>query len=279
VSNLPTVWSNVLVGVVLAGRPVAPFAIVALAAALSLFYIGGMFLNDAFDHAIDARERPERPIPAGIVSARDVFLTGSILMALGWIGVVWVASMQPLDDVVLCGASGIALAGTIVLYNAWHKGVALSPAIMGLCRVLVYVTAYLAISPFSGTVLAVASGVLFAYLIGLTYVAKQEKRASLAGAWPLAVLAVPVAYGVAVAFRRPIAAIFAVGFDAWLSYALSYLVVPKRFNGPRGVVALLAGISLLDALIVAAAGRPDLALFAVAAWAATRYLQRYVAGT
>ena len=37
--------------------------------AMSLFYVGGMYLNDYFDRAIDARERPERPIPAGDISA------------------------------------------------------------------------------------------------------------------------------------------------------------------------------------------------------------------
>ena len=35
-----------------------------------MFYIGGMYLNDAFDRDIDARERPERPIPSGHVGAR-----------------------------------------------------------------------------------------------------------------------------------------------------------------------------------------------------------------
>ncbi|MBD5656399.1 MAG: UbiA family prenyltransferase, partial [Candidatus Eremiobacteraeota bacterium] len=66
VSNLPTVWSNVLAGVVLAGRPASGAGIVALALGCALLYVGGMLLNDAFDHPLDARERPERPIPAGI---------------------------------------------------------------------------------------------------------------------------------------------------------------------------------------------------------------------
>src|SRR2546425_8066153 len=69
ISNLPTVWTNVAAGIVLAGGTPAAGMLVVLATALSLFYVGGMFLNDAFDRAVDARERPERPIPAGLGGA------------------------------------------------------------------------------------------------------------------------------------------------------------------------------------------------------------------
>ena len=66
VSNLPTVWTNTLAGIVLAGGRIerCPHRC-PLLVALSLFYIAGMYLNDAFDAGIDARERPERPIPVG----------------------------------------------------------------------------------------------------------------------------------------------------------------------------------------------------------------------
>ena len=58
VSNLPTVWTNVLAGVLLAGGALEPGSFIPLLLAFSLFYEGGMFLNDAFDRKIDARERP-----------------------------------------------------------------------------------------------------------------------------------------------------------------------------------------------------------------------------
>ena len=69
VSNLPTVWTNVVAGAVLSGAAPRAATLVALAAALSAFYVGGMYLNDGFDRDIDARERPERPIPSRLVSA------------------------------------------------------------------------------------------------------------------------------------------------------------------------------------------------------------------
>jgi hypothetical protein len=38
---------------------------------VSLIYVAGMYLNDAFDRDYDAAERPTRPIPSGEVSAGD----------------------------------------------------------------------------------------------------------------------------------------------------------------------------------------------------------------
>ena len=65
VSNLPTVWTNVLAGTVLAGGAPLSAATGIVVLAMSMFYIGGMFLNDYCDRTIDALERPRRPIPAG----------------------------------------------------------------------------------------------------------------------------------------------------------------------------------------------------------------------
>ena len=55
--------------------------------------------------------------------------------------------------------------------------------------------------------------------------------------------------------------------------------VRPRANIPRAVVPLIAGISLLDAKLVAQAGHPVLAVAAIAGFAATLAGQRYVRGT
>jgi len=49
----------------------------------SLLYIGGMFLNDAFDATFDRQYRTERPIPSGAVKERTVWLCGLACIALG----------------------------------------------------------------------------------------------------------------------------------------------------------------------------------------------------
>lgn len=63
VSNLPTVWTNVLAGACLAGLHTDLPQLLWVMLAITLFYTGGMYLNDAFDADIDARERPAVPFP------------------------------------------------------------------------------------------------------------------------------------------------------------------------------------------------------------------------
>ena len=84
ISNLPTVWTNALAGAVLAtgGLP-EPSAILIACLALTLFYEGGMWLNDAFDAEIDARERANRPIPNREIARSKVFLGGGLMLASG----------------------------------------------------------------------------------------------------------------------------------------------------------------------------------------------------
>ncbi len=90
ISNLPTVWTNTLAGVVLAGGAIGDARVPWLLLALSLCYVAGMFLNDAFDREFDARHRPERPIPSGEVSAITVFGAGFAMLAVGVALLAWI---------------------------------------------------------------------------------------------------------------------------------------------------------------------------------------------
>src|SRR5262245_2561264 len=83
VSNLPTVWTNVLAGAALAGAPLSLAPTLATLAACSLLYTAGMFLNDAFDHRYDAQHQPERPIAQGLIAAGEVYAVGFLLLAAG----------------------------------------------------------------------------------------------------------------------------------------------------------------------------------------------------
>ena len=68
-------------------------------------------------------------------------------------------------------------------------------------------------------------------------------------------------------------------FCAWVLVALWFLRRRRKGDIPRAVVSLIAGISLLDALLIAGAGFPGLALAALAGFGVTLFLQRYLAGT
>lgn len=273
VSNLPTVWTNVLAGVALSGARAATGVVMLLALALSLFYVGGMFLNDAFDRAVDRRERPERPIPSGAVSTAEVFAIGYGLIAVGVLLVSWHA---PHFGAV---ASALALAATIVVYDARHKGNPYGPVLMAACRFLVYTTAALAVADRLERPVVVGAACLFAYLVGLTYAAKQETLARLRSLWPLALLVVPLVHGLPAAAHGAVAAIVylalfaAVFFAVWLLRGAS----PGRF--PRAVAVLIAGISLVDALAIAGAGAPGVVAVAALGCPLTLALQRFVRGT
>ncbi len=279
VSNLPTVWSNVLTGIGLAGTATADLRLLLLVVSLSLFYTGGMFLNDAFDRGFDANARPERPIPSGQVSAAQVHLFGFGMMVVGLVLLAWVGyRYEPLTQWRPV-AAGLALAGAIVFYNWHHKNNPLSPLVMGVCRMLVYLTAALAVSAVVPAQVISAAVILLCYLIGLTYAAKNEHLGRLENIWPLAFLAVPLIYGIYLAMAQPMVVLPLVALAVWVLYALSLLRRRKPGDVPRAVVSLIAGISVLDAMLLTGAGAVMLAWFAIAAFGVTLALQRWVSGT
>lgn len=279
ISNLPTVWTNVLVGAVLAGGSLADARLPVLMLALSLFYVGGMFLNDAFDREFDAKHRPERPIPSGRVSARQVFVVGFGLLAFGMAGVVG-ASVGP-DGLPAWRAlaAGAALAAAIVFYNAHHKGNPLSPLVMGLCRVFVVVTAAFSLAVALPTAVVLAALALLCHLIGLTYIAKQEHLDRIGALWPLGFLAVPVVYGLALALSASVVWMPLLLYAAVLAFALHLLHRRAPGDVPRAVVTLIAGMSVLDGVVLAGGGQNLPAVLAIVAFGLTLALQRWVPGT
>jgi 4-hydroxybenzoate polyprenyltransferase len=269
VSNLPTVWSNGLAGWALSGAAVEAGALALLMVALSLFYVAGMYLNDAFDADIDARERANRPIPMGEVGRGTVFTLGFAMLALGALIAFALGAGA--------GLAGLALAGTVVLYDWLHKRTALSPLIMGACRMLTYVTAAFAAGGTTGALWVGAAG-LFCHVVGLTYAAKQEAYNRIGAAWPLAVMAIPVVIGAAMLEGMTTALLLA-AYAGWSVWALSLLFRRRPGDVPRAVVSLIAAVSLYDAVMIAGTGNIWLALLAVAAFGATLALQRVVPGT
>lgn len=280
VSNLPTVWSNVLAGAALAGVIPGPGRLALLGLAMTLFYVGGMFLNDAFDRAIDARERPERPIPAGLVSAREVFAIGFGLLGAG-LGLTAAHAAIAGTGAAPVGAAAL-LGGAIVLYDVWHKGNPWSPVLMGLCRVLVYVTAALSVSGRLGLGVVGGALALLFYLIGLTAIAKQESLRSARGLGALGFLAVPFIYALGGLAAGGVGALAYAALAGCVYHAVGLLRGEGLGRIPAAVVTLIAGISLLDAALIAGSGAASAegaAAAAIAAFPLTLGLQRYVRGT
>jgi 4-hydroxybenzoate polyprenyltransferase len=169
VSNVPTVFTNVAAGLALAGsHPLSPL-FVALSMAVALFYVGGMYLNDAFDARWDAAHRPERPIPAGQVKAATVYIAGFAMLAAGAALVALVVDTRaPLW-------AALVLASLIVLYDLSHKGNPLAPLVMAACRVAVYALAALSVAPWPpARPVFIGATALFLYLVFLSTLARKE---------------------------------------------------------------------------------------------------------
>ena len=145
ISNLPTVWSNVLAGGVIAnsalvggrslGFPAATMIVVLISG--SCLYLAGMVLNDVFDLKIDRQERPSRPIPSGRVSRRSAAMLGTILLVVG-ASLPWTISIET-------GITALVLAGLVVLYERSHATTPWSVLVMAACRAGLYVMAGFAV--------------------------------------------------------------------------------------------------------------------------------------
>lgn len=278
VSNLPTVITNVLAGCMLMSTDFSLPVFIGLCCAMTLAYVGGMYLNDAFDRDFDARVRPDRPIPSGEVSAKRVFVSGFGMLGLAVLCVLLITTRGAGGTALAAGSSMTALAGTIVFYDLYHKQNPLSPVVMGLCRVLVYLTAGLCVALWPpSTPLLWGAVALLGYLIGLSYAAKQENLGEVKNLWPLVFLALPCASAIWVRDTET-AALLAL-FTAWMLYSLSFLLRKRGRNIPRAIGHFIAGISLLDGTLIALVGAPALGALCVLGCALTLALQRIVPGT
>lgn len=178
--NLFTAPPDVIVGAALAtgaGYTTASDSVLligGLAIASMLLYAAGTTLNDYFDAAEDARERPERPIPAGDISPTVVLTTG---VALLFGGVVIAFAVAGLTAGVIAG--GLAFA--ILLYDGLLKGTVGGFLCMGSARGLNILLGMAVTAPTTGVsplalpmwALAIPI-VILVYIAGVTYMAEHE---------------------------------------------------------------------------------------------------------
>jgi 4-hydroxybenzoate polyprenyltransferase len=273
ISNVPTVWTNVLAGSIIAGGAGHSDRVVLIAMAMTAFYVGGMYLNDFFDRAIDARDRPGRPIDAGEIRASSVMLIGFGLLAVGIVLMIAFGL-----GAILCG---LLLAGVIVLYDVWHKGNRLSPVVMGLCRALVYIGTGVAIAGGISNATIIGAAALACHVAGITYAAKQEGLDRVGNLWPLLLLAVPLIAALPVLFEGWTTVAAFVLLLAADATAIRLLVQrPSPGAVPLAVSGLIAAICLVDALAIAAAGG-GMVIVALCAlgYPLTRLFQKSIPGT
>ena len=152
---------------------------------------------------------------------------------------------------------------------------------MSACRALVYLGTGVAVSGGVNVALISWSIALAAHVAGLTYAAKQESLNQIGRLWPLAVLAVPLLAGLA-AITKGWPVLVCLALLGLLDvYAVRLLMARSQPGAvPRAVSMLIAAISLVDALVVAANGGGALLIaVCVAGYFLTRLFQNFVPGT
>ncbi|WP_049995918.1 UbiA family prenyltransferase [Halococcus sediminicola] len=260
VPNLFSAPPDVLLGGALVAATAATVSLpslAGLAGASVLLYAGGTTLNDYFDAGVDARERPERPIPSGDVSRRAAGALGATLLLGGVLVAFAVAGVRS-------GALAAALATVITLYDSVLKGGPAGFLAMGSVRGLNILLGTTAAGAFALSTWQLTIPVVIALYIALvTYMAANEatttNRGAVAGAAAgvlLAALAVLAVVVIRPALTQSAFALaFAGGFLAWTGRALG----PAYANPRPGTVgpavgACILGLVILDSAFAALAG-------------------------
>jgi 4-hydroxybenzoate polyprenyltransferase len=176
--NLLTVPGDPVAGFLLAAAGASqqpkPLALFAAAGASLCLYAFGLIVNDLLDAETDMRERPERPIPSGEISAPQARMA-AVAMALSGLNLALVAGLPA-----LCLAA--LLACVIILYNSSFKRVRIAGVCaMGLCRGLSLLLGAVAARPdlltradaASAPVFVAAAGVVL-YVACFSAVARRE---------------------------------------------------------------------------------------------------------
>ncbi len=288
VSNLPTVWSNLIVGWLLVGKRDNEHLTAQLLLGGSLLYIGGMYLNDFCDAAFDTAHCSQRPIPAGKISRTMVGLLAVLWFALALACLVPFGTATTIMTFLLLGA--------IALYDFHHKDVVWAPLLMGVCRFLLYFLASSTVNAdiFQPVVLQAAAP-LALYVAGITYLARGESRPQKPVRWALILLLLPVLVSFLFCYHNLVLGVYSLILFWWVPHGvvwfwaiflawLLWLLVPFwRKTKPslgRVVSGLLAGIVLVDLIAITPfqAGEGGAILF-IPLFLLSLVLQRFIPAT
>lgn len=251
--NLPSVWSNVLTGCIVAcylfenGDPLMiPWALVSATA----LYLTGNLLNDWADLDWDRKYRPERALPSGQFTRLHYLQLSIILVTLGLIAALGANAFTLI--------LALLLLASILLYTLIHKRTAWSVIPMACCRALLPLIGYSACVPGGEKLqwLLVPASLLFVHLVLLSLRARSESRSDrivgLLHPTSLAFLLPPLVAALYWYLPHQWTDALLISLVASLPYLTWVLLTLSLFRHPvsHQVSALLAGIPLVDALFL-----------------------------
>ncbi|HRN58440.1 MAG TPA: UbiA-like protein EboC [Agriterribacter sp.] len=218
-ANIITAISDILAGIaiaVYAGNDVHSYswqAVALLILSTTGLYGGGVVLNDVFDAELDKAERPERPIPSGLISKNAAALWGMRLLLAG------IAAASAVHTAGWFSASAllaVAIAVCSVVYNKWMKhNPFLGPLNMGICRGLNLLLG-MSILPAALTHYSYIAVVPVIYIAAITMISRGEVHGGKKNAL----------YGAALLYAVVIAGILTIGVaHQYIWYTLAFAVL------------------------------------------------------
>ena len=138
-ANIVTAVSDIMAGIAIAGylwgkdwSAISLQPVFLLILSTIGLYGGGVVFNDVFDADLDAVERPERPIPSGLISKTAA---GTLALILILAGIFFAALVHPSEIFSASTILATATAICAIVYDKWGKHQSLlGPINMGLCR-------------------------------------------------------------------------------------------------------------------------------------------------
>ncbi|WP_174777078.1 SCO3242 family prenyltransferase [Cryobacterium sp. TMT1-2-2] len=160
-----TAPGDTLAGAAATGRSLGPHTVL-LPLCSTLIYWAGMALNDYADRALDAVERPERPIPAGDVTPAEA-LTVAIVLTTAGIGIAALSGGRRALAVAL------PLAASVWAYDLVFKSTPFGPVSMAATRLLDVLLGAESVRSALPTALTV-----FTHTLGTTTLSRDEVHGS-----------------------------------------------------------------------------------------------------
>lgn len=261
-ANIVTAVADILAGIAIAGffhsGPEDFSSVLWLVLATAGLYGGGVVMNDVFDARLDSVERPERPIPSGLISQTAATVQGLLLLAAG----VFFAFLVS----VFSGFLALTIAVAAVTYDKWTKHHSFfGPLNMGICRGLNLLLG-LSIIPAEAEAHWYLTIVPVVYIAAITMISRGEvyggKKQTMVGAVFLYGLAMGAIVYVAFLHDHGLIALVFVTLWAFMVFWPLQKAVRRpegRFIG-KAVKAGVLGLILMNAAWASAFGAIGIAL-------------------